>query len=135
MSGRLLDRDVSSTVAVAASADQTWRALLVVLGIDADVPGVSAAYGAMMTGRVRDAVAGDGLVVGVRLGTRTYEISAHLVPRGARCDLTVDATPDVVPASGRGRWRGLADQRRVRRVVRALAADVARAAEADPAGP
>ncbi|WP_409142031.1 hypothetical protein [Cellulosimicrobium sp. RS] len=119
---------MSATVAVAASAEQTWRALLVVLGIDAEVPGVPAAYGAM-AGRVRDAVPGDGLVVRGRLGARTYEFSAHLVARGVWCDLTVDAAPDdLVGAVEGGRWRHHLARRRVRQLVRDLVTDVARTA-------
>ncbi|TFF04433.1 hypothetical protein [Cellulosimicrobium funkei] len=134
MGGTLFDREVSSTVAVAAPVEQAWRALLIVLGAEADVPGVPVAFGAM-AGRLRDAVPGDGLAVRARVGGRAYELSAHLVPRGAQCDLTVDAAPDDVDgAQTDGRWHHHQAYQAMKRLVRALAREVSRVA-GDAAGP
>lgn len=122
-----IDR-VGSIVAVAAPVEQVWRAVLIVLGAEADVPGVRVVFGAL-TGRVREVVVQDHLVLQARLGERTYEVAAHLMQRGASCELAVYAVPDdVTKVPERGWWRRHLERRRVRRVVRTLATDVARAA-------
>jgi len=108
---------VSVTVAVAASIEQTWRALLLVLEMDADRSRASAELEAM-AGQVRGALPG-GLILHTRFGAPACEVWAHLSPRGARCDLTVDATQDAVPVIGRGWWNGQLSRRRIRRVLRA----------------